>query len=67
VIAEVVIRIQTILVILKHVTEHNRDKPLIIILKKTIMMLENLAQYEVQNANEISGGLTTVEYIIILA
>lgn len=29
-------------------------------------MLEKLAHYEVQNANEISGGLTTVEYIIIL-
>jgi hypothetical protein len=30
-------------------------------------MLEKLTQYEVQHANEISGGLTTVEYIIILA
>lgn len=29
-------------------------------------MLEKLEQYEVQQANEISGGLTTVEYIIIL-
>jgi hypothetical protein len=29
-------------------------------------MLEKLTQYEVQHANEISGGLTTVEYIIIL-
>ncbi len=29
-------------------------------------MLEKLAQYEVLHANEISGGLTTVEYIIIL-
>lgn len=29
-------------------------------------MLEKLTQYEVQNANEISGGLTTAEYIIIL-
>ncbi len=30
-------------------------------------MLDNLKQYEVQYANQISGGLTTVEYIIILA
>ncbi len=29
-------------------------------------MLEKLTQYEVQHTNEISGGLTTVEYIIIL-
>ncbi|QHI37613.1 hypothetical protein IMCC3317_29930 [Kordia antarctica] len=29
-------------------------------------MLEKLTQYEVQHVNEISGGLTTVEYIIIL-
>ncbi len=29
-------------------------------------MLDKLTQYEVQHAHEISGGLTTVEYIIIL-